>query len=694
MDGLSDALCTRLRREISGMTLYDAATHLSRRLRIPKSTTRSGLRKIHARLPAISRQLCSVFDMAAVRKEWHTCNAVTVIWVDMCADANLCRALLEEGLLPRALHLVEVDGASMLLNLLSLLARHGNYTVKLAVIRGLVAIISTWKPAWRSFEYNTEHVLVTLCHCIEFVNPSQNSAEVHLPPELSVNFVSDLALRALEDPAVSHETIMHAIPLLIACVRICSPEETATRAPILDFLAGLLHSANISLRCVSAWVFCGLFPAARRSTHHENRSSGSKDERASASAHIIFARTLLQEAVTRSDFCEFGVGIACLLSSGPSLHEEEASLASSASTCAEFGPWHSYLPLAIEGLRRRELSPFLDIADILALEHFSRCTSPNTAASHAREVLKRNPRHAYAYFTLCKHSEDREEALQAAIVGLRSADLTLYLQRRLQVFAIELSFAKFWSLLLQAGPSDWRRRQAGLASLHAVTNHTATFLPNAPHDLSELPHIIDLTVMHMIILQGHTYTSELETMQPSIHRLTRTSEDTGSEFVEGQMRAGYKALVHHFAQGYNKWAALVERFDELDERHRAFKRDPPPDATPDAGHSVAGTDPDRGGEDAFARWWEPHNETTLASLLRGPLRCTCLSSEDQCCVQLGPGLAMLYACSWCSCRTAMVRKCSRCQDAWYCNAECQRADWPRHRNSCYILDQPSTTEAA
>ncbi len=184
------------------------------------------------------------------------------------------------------------------------------------------------------------------------------------------------------------------------------------------------------------------------------------------------------------------------------------------------------------------------------------------------------------------------------------------------------------------------------------------------------------------------------------------------------MRAGYKALVHHFSQGYNKWAALVERFDELDERHRAFKRDPPPDATPDAGHSVAGVDSDRGGEDAFARWWEPHNETTLASLLRGPLRCTCLSSEDQCCVQLGPGLAMLYACSWCSCRTAMVRKCSRCQDAWYvvrtsevsstttsliairnacyryCNAECQRADWPRHRNSCYILDQPSTTEAA
>ncbi len=476
-----------------------------------------------------------MFDMAAVRKEWHTCNAVTVIWVDMCADANLCRALLEEGtlfvegvftknswatiafigLLPRALHLVEVDGASMLLNLLSLLARHGNYTVKLAVIRGLVVIISNWKPAWRSFEYNTEHVLVTLCHCIEFVNPSQNSAEVHLPPELSVKFVSDLALRALEDPAVSHETIMHAIPLLIACVQICSPEETATRAPILDFLAVLLHSANISLRCVSAWVFCTLFPAARGSTHHDHRSSGSKEERASASALIIFARTLLQEAVTRSDYYEFGVGIASLLSSGPSLHEEEDSLASSASTCAEFGPWHSYLPLAIEALRRRELSPFLDIADILALEHFSRCTSPNTAASHAREVLKRNPRHAYAYFTLCKHSEDREEALQAAIVGLRSADLTLYLQRRLQVFAIELSFAKVWPLLLQAGPSDWRRRQAGIASLHAVTNHTTTFLPNASHDLSELPHIIDLTIIHMIILQGHTYTSELETIKVS-----------------------------------------------------------------------------------------------------------------------------------------------------------------------------------
>ncbi len=57
MDGLSDALCTRLRREISGMTLYAAAAHLSRRLRIPsmfynaplppKRLTQSSRRRVH-----------------------------------------------------------------------------------------------------------------------------------------------------------------------------------------------------------------------------------------------------------------------------------------------------------------------------------------------------------------------------------------------------------------------------------------------------------------------------------------------------------------------------------------------------------------------------------------------------------------------------------------------------------------------
>ncbi len=161
---------------------------------------------------------------------------------------------------------------------------------------------------------------------------------------------------------------------------------------------------------------------------------------------------------------------------------------------------------------------------------------------------------------------------------------------------------------------------------------------------------------------------------------TRARENLGYEVVDPPARIGHKALAHHFARGYSKWAPLIERFDLADEEHRAFIfGDPSSEADASerrqSDSSLSGDDSDQDDEhkwdhdaqkysEEYALWWEQRNEPTLASHLRGPLRCSCLSSADGG-VQLGPGVALLYACSWCSCRTAMVRKCSRCEDAWW-----------------------------
>ncbi len=34
----------------------------------------------------------------------------------------------------------------------------------------------------------------------------------------------------------------------------------------------------------------------------------------------------------------------------------------------------------------------------------------------------------------------------------------------------------------------------------------------------------------------------------------------------------------------------------------------------------------------------------------------------------------------------VVKKCVRCSKSYYCNADCQRADWPRHKNECIAKD--------
>lgn len=137
----------------------------------------------------------------------------------------------------------------------------------------------------------------------------------------------------------------------------------------------------------------------------------------------------------------------------------------------------------------------------------------------------------------------------------------------------------------------------------------------------------------------------------------------GLHVTDSPMGRAHEALAQHFSQGFDKWATLIERFDKLDVHYRRpiYDNPFPPTLDPKTEmpqSSLLGHSAD---EDAVSRWWEPDNEPTLASLLHGSLKCSCYRDGS---MQLTPGLPVLYACSWCSCRTAIVRKCSRCQCAW------------------------------
>ncbi|VDP23199.1 unnamed protein product [Onchocerca flexuosa] len=40
------------------------------------------------------------------------------------------------------------------------------------------------------------------------------------------------------------------------------------------------------------------------------------------------------------------------------------------------------------------------------------------------------------------------------------------------------------------------------------------------------------------------------------------------------------------------------------------------------------------------------------------------------------------ACVYCQAADVKLKTCERCYDAFYCNRECQVADWPDHKISC------------
>ena len=44
------------------------------------------------------------------------------------------------------------------------------------------------------------------------------------------------------------------------------------------------------------------------------------------------------------------------------------------------------------------------------------------------------------------------------------------------------------------------------------------------------------------------------------------------------------------------------------------------------------------------------------------------------------------SCSQCGKQRAALKRCSRCKEASYCGAECQRAAWKGHKKKCVTLD--------
>lgn len=418
------------------------------------------------------------------------------------------RSLLA-GLLSRTLGMVNVDGSFMLLPLLSLLARHGDESVRSAVLEALTRIFANWRVPWHSYDYSKEHVLVVLRHCVSFATGPE------LPAAFSVSRVADLALAALEDSDVSYETIIHAIPILIACARAClGEEESKTRVRILDFLAVLLHSGDITLRFVSVWVFYHLqdsyrpFSPRRRQRqvlHYPElpgRDVPPGSEPKSTPKATAMLQIVLRKVLKDRDFHQFAVEMAHVLSNGPFNHSWDDCPEFVGSDTNSFDSWPSLLLEAVDALMRHEDPSHRDMADVLSLEHLVRAGPADAAASRAREVLERNAKHPYAHVILSEQSDNMEEALQVARQGLRLSDLTVYLRRRLEVSAIELSFAKAQTLLLQTGPSDWRRRQAGLEAMNVMSEHIESFILAASGNSYDLLPVADLSIVESLVLRG------------------------------------------------------------------------------------------------------------------------------------------------------------------------------------------------
>ena len=157
--------------------------------------------------------------------------------------------------------------STLLTQLLSLLAHHGDRTVKVEILRSISTMfpIPLQMQTWRLDSYQTSSIIMALYHCLDAV-ALHNSPTATVTPgmlfgtDLPAIVLATHIVEHLPKPHVPHSAIVHSIALLIVCALSCAPTGIEPVIPALEVLTMLVIGRNIGLRSVALWTFGRLCP--------------------------------------------------------------------------------------------------------------------------------------------------------------------------------------------------------------------------------------------------------------------------------------------------------------------------------------------------------------------------------------------------------------------------------------------------
>ncbi|KAI0697317.1 hypothetical protein C8T65DRAFT_26518 [Cerioporus squamosus] len=649
-------------------TLYNATFGRSPRysiravrdlLHIPRLTTRSALRETHERFADISHKLEYIYTTALARTVFLLVNAVLSLWADMCCDGILCRKLLDQGLLAGVAELLAVDHADQgcLLKLFSLFVRHGSDSVRLEILREHMLTMVVVLEQRLKDPHASEFAVIAICHSYEAVYPPFSLKN---PPGitdgalgLSMETITDIFRRF--NP--SHNLILHGLPTLMLHARLCPWDMVDDITPTLQLFCAMTRSENITLRCAAMWVFLGVYPKQLETSTPDLFSpldcdTYPKDFPADLRAVMedygtdrcettllrkcteLFIDLLWDFLDDRSLF-KFGTKMANILVRGRYVYGDD-DIPDYADSDLPFDDWVECMPAAAGVLRKHPhgLAADVDRADVLDLEYLIMTKPDEEVEAFARDVMARNPNHAYAHVIFCIRGANHEEVLQVAKRGLEIENITPYLRRHLLLVLMDRHIAKAWTLLLEATPADTRRRRIGTDALLAGLGYAEVLIREAPPDSLELMRVFNTYILNTLPARGHELSEDLAELRPTLAHLERTRrilEHFGYELPKNQRTVARELILRHYQAGIKNWLGFVRRFERLD---RNIRTPSPSLAAADEGP----VDP------SVERWWDRSMGANLTTLVRGPLKCSCNSSYHGR-VDMGPGLVGMYRCS-------------------------------------------------
>lgn len=424
--------------------------------------------------------------------------------------------------------ITSVDGGShvlqLVMRLLALLAQDSAESVKADILEVIYILFSRGRHGWFYEEQISVAIVAALYHCLDAIlSPTSNGR-----PVLPIQVIPDLltfVLDLFQLPPVAYEVILHAIPLLVLCIRSCPMEHLESTGPAIQFLAVLTRSHDIGLRCAVAWSFSVLGPATSGVVQPDSSIAGQDPfplltaPRISESALIEECAqdslTLLRRLAKDGDFRKFGIGLAYVLTQGPPTYNDQdiPDISSPTTACirSRLGTWRGLLQKTATTLQSD--TSLLGMGDHLELEHLTLVGPPAAVASRAQEVLARDPTHVYAHILFCEHASDHEAALSTARRGLDLDGLTPYLKRRLLFRAAELSYEEAFGVLLHMNPYDREKTQTCQQIMRLGLDYAHNFLVEAPQDCRDSPRLIDLCFSMVLVLDGPELGEDLERLQ-------------------------------------------------------------------------------------------------------------------------------------------------------------------------------------
>ncbi|KAI0748713.1 hypothetical protein C8Q80DRAFT_754904 [Daedaleopsis nitida] len=690
-------------------TPRETIIRIRKRFDIPNLTTRGGLKEAFGRLAEISTKLRYVFDAAMEYNRKHITRAIVTIWLSMCSDIVLCHRLLQAGIFGRlfAVILSDVDGRARALQLLSVIARYNIdkfATGSLEDIRPLIDILQDWRDSADSD--TVEYTLMTLSHAFDV--RFYHAIKVRSIPAMALQLLthtSGAVMELLRRPSPPHDVVVHALPILCHRVRSCSSEEVthSDQIPLLDFVGSLLRSEDISHRSACIKAFSEDRPQVRACHPHPpyfpaeqwtDRSRLSPDslrmieefgpmrceseryERAAVAFMEAFEGFLHGD----QDLCALGRNLANIIIGGrysdvldkdklPDFESDELSE-------FPYKTWTDCLLAAATALREAGDLGDLEVADTLDIEYVLWTEAPTweKIAALCRTVLSRNPGHVYAHIKLSIYAADNEELIRFAKGSLELDGLSPHMLRTVLQALVDVTASQAMSILSSSSPSD-RRAQSFAAELFKRTYHyTEVFLSESPPDCLDNIDVLVTQITTTLMLRGPELSDDFSEVQPALEKIKRTARllvELGYHLQEAKVTAVCDMLIRHSCQGIKTWGDVIGRLNQRDAKRRAALR--APSLSLPAGISAED-------EVANGRWKSEHCAVGLDGYLLNPVSCGCDSKP---CPSSGLGPAAgLYKCSCCTRRTARLKRCGGCHDAWYCNEICQSKHWERHKPDC------------